>query len=120
MALQIYSYEHSLIVRTVKSTHDTFTVGTRNAIPVSLPFNSGSTIPTAFAAPVEDGIIFIEAARPARQSFPPLEDESTTCWVAVAEWIVVINPSAIPHLVWITLAMGAKQLVVHEALDMMC
>jgi hypothetical protein len=45
-------------------------VGTRKAIPVNFPFNSGITFPTAFAAPVEDGII-LQAARPPLQS---LED----------------------------------------------
>lgn len=31
--------------------------------------------------------------------------------------MVVISPSAIPNRSWITLASGAKQLVVHDALD---
>ena len=53
--------------RTVRSTTDTFGVGTRNAIPVSLPFSSGSTLPTALAAPVEDGMMFC-AARGRRAS----------------------------------------------------
>ena len=34
----------------------TFGVGTRMEVPSSLPFNSGKTKPTAFAAPVEVGI----------------------------------------------------------------
>ena len=40
------------------------TVGTLNAIPVNFPFNDGITFPTAFAAPVDDGIIFADAALP--------------------------------------------------------
>jgi hypothetical protein len=53
----------------VKSTTDTSSVGTRKDIPVSLPLSSGITRPTAFAAPVEEGIILPLAARPPRQSF---------------------------------------------------
>jgi hypothetical protein len=44
---------------TVKSTAETSVVGTR-AIPVNFPFNSGITFPTAFAAPVEDGIYYMK------------------------------------------------------------
>jgi hypothetical protein len=39
-------------------------VGTRIDIPVNFPSSSGITLPTAFAAPVEEGIIFTDAARP--------------------------------------------------------
>jgi len=46
-------------------------------MPVSFPLSSGITFPTAFAAPVVDGIMFIPAALPALQSFPPLEGLST-------------------------------------------
>ena len=42
---------------TVKSTTETSSVGTRKLIPVILPFNCGKTSPTAFAAPVDEGII---------------------------------------------------------------
>merc|ERR1719198_2334119 len=55
----------------VKSTTETSGVGTRNAIPVSLPFKDGITLPTAFAAPVADGMMFCDAQRPPRQSLPP-------------------------------------------------
>ena len=41
----------------VKSTKLTFGVGTRIEIPSILAFNSGKTIPTAFAAPDVVGII---------------------------------------------------------------
>src|SRR6056297_940208 len=47
----------------VRSTTDTFGVGTRIATPSSLPFNSGRTSPTALAAPVEVGIMLSPAAR---------------------------------------------------------
>jgi len=74
------------------------------------------TSPTALAAPVVDGIIFAPAALPALQSFPPFDAPSTVNYVAVTAWTVVINPSIILNLSWITFANGAKQLVVQEAL----
>ena len=71
------AYETPLFNLTVKSTTETLIVGTLKAIPVNFPLTSGITNPTAFAAPVEDGIILAEAALPALQSFPPLEEPST-------------------------------------------
>jgi len=59
----------------VKSTTETSKVGTLNDIPVNFPFNSGMTNPTAFAAPVEEGMM-LDADLPPLQSF--LDDESTT------------------------------------------
>mmetsp|Transcript_123183 Transcript_123183/g.330838 ORF Transcript_123183/g.330838 Transcript_123183/m.330838 type:complete len:227 (+) Transcript_123183:59-739(+) len=101
----------------VKSTTDTSGVGTRNAMPVSLPFSEGMTLPTAFAAPVEEGIMFSDAARPPRQSLPPRDGPSTVNWVAVMACTVVISPSTIPKLSWTTFASGARQLVVQDAFD---
>jgi len=74
------------------------------------------TNPTALAAPVEDGIIFWEDLPPL-QSF--LEAPSTTYWVAVEACTVVMSPSSIPKASLTTLASGAKQLVVQEALETM-
>jgi hypothetical protein len=51
-----------------RSTTDTFGVGTRIAKPSSLPFSSGSTSPTALAAPVLVGIMESAAARARRRS----------------------------------------------------
>ena len=62
---------------TVRSTAETSKVGTLNAIPVSFPLRLGITFPTAFAAPVELGMMFPEAALPALQSFPPFAAPST-------------------------------------------
>ena len=67
----ISSYDASLPNLQVKSTTDTSMVGTRKDIPVSLPLSAGITLPTALAAPVEDGIIFAPAA---------LSGKSTTCY----------------------------------------
>ena len=53
-------------VRSVRSTHETSAVGTRNDMPVSLPFVSGRQSPTAFAAPVDAGMMFMYALRPPR------------------------------------------------------
>ena len=61
----------------MRSTTETLVVGTLNAIPVSFPFNSGMTLPTALAAPVEDGITLHPAALPALQSCPPFDGPST-------------------------------------------
>ena len=51
------------LVITVRSTTLPVETGTRKEIPVSLPFSSGITKPTAFAAPVVLGMMFIAAAR---------------------------------------------------------
>merc|ERR1719254_301181 len=55
-----------------------------------------------------------EAARPARQS-APFMDESTTTWEAVAACTVVMRPCLMPNFSLITLTIGARPLVVHEA-----
>ena len=55
----------------MRSTTETSVVPTRKAMPVSLPLRAGMTTPTALAAPVEDGMMFVSAERPARQSLPP-------------------------------------------------
>ena len=84
-------------------------------MPVSFPDRAGITLPTALAAPVEEGMMFPEAARPPLQSF--LEVPSTVFWLPVMEWTVVIRPSLMPKASWRTLATGARQLVVQEALE---
>merc|ERR1739844_711272 len=117
IAATMSSYFAPFSKRHVKSTTDTSGVGTRKAMPVSLPFTAGSTLPTALAAPVDDGMMFCEAQRPPRQSFPPREGPSTVSCVAVMAWTVVIRPSTIPNLSWTTLVKGARQFVVHEAFD---
>ena len=100
---------------TVKSTTETSEVGTRIDIPVNLPFKSGRTFPTAFAAPVEEGIMFSRIPRPPLQSF--LEGPSTVLCVAVAACTVVIRPRLMPKESCNTFARGAKQLVVQDALE---
>src|SRR5437660_11198129 len=62
-ALLISSTLVARLAVNLKSTRETFGVGTRTATPSSLPFSSGSTRPTAFAAPVEVGIMESAAAR---------------------------------------------------------
>ena len=73
------------------------------------------TLPTALAAPVELGMMLNAAPRPPRQSF--WDGPSTVFWVAVVACTVVIRPSVMPHLSWRTFAMGARQLVVQDALE---
>src|SRR3954470_8740401 len=115
IALQTSSYDASLTSSTVRSTTDTSEVGTRKAIPVSLPFSSGITLPTALAAPVDDGMMFSRMPRPPRQSF--LDGPSTVFWVAVVACTVVIRPRLMPQLSFTTLAIGARQLVVQDAFE---
>ena len=90
------------------------TINQRQAY-VNFPFKEGITFPTALAAPVDDGIMLLLTLRPPRQSL--FEGPSTVFCVAVVAWTVVINPSTIPKLSWTILARGARQLVVHEALE---
>merc|ERR1719198_2709898 len=111
----IASYVVSLPSVAVRSTTETSGVGTRNAMPVSLPLSSGSTLPTALAAPVDAGMMFWPAPRPPRQSLP--EGPSTVFCVAVVAWTVVMRASTMPYFSWKTLESGPRQLVVHDALD---
>merc|ERR1719472_470343 len=114
---QMSAYEAGVPSLHVRSTTDTSGVGTRKAMPVSLPLRSGMTLPTALAAPVAEGMMFWPAPRPPRQSLP--EGPSTVFWVAVVACTVVMRPSTIPYSSWMILASGPRQLVVHEALERM-
>merc|ERR1719272_503716 len=96
---------------------DTSGVGTRKAMPVSFPFKAGRHLPTAFAAPVDDGMMFCDAQRPPRQSLPPREGPSTVSCVAVIACTVVMRPSTIPNFSCTTFVSGAKQFVVQDAFD---
>src|SRR4030095_3288172 len=102
---------------TVKSTTETSEVGTRNDIPVSFLLSSGITLPTALAAPVDDGMMFSRIPRPPRQSL--FDGPSTVFCVAVAAWTVVMRPRLMPHVSCSTLATGARPFVVHDAFEMM-
>merc|ERR1711871_1743023 len=108
------SYEAAFFSLQVRSTTETSMVGTRKAIPVSLPFIAGYALATALAAPVEDGMMLAAAARPARQSAPFMEP-STVSWEAVAAWTVVMRPCLMPNLSLIVLTIGARPLVVQDA-----
>jgi hypothetical protein len=68
------------------------------------------------AAPVDEGMMFSRMPRPPRQSL--LLGPSTVFCVAVVACTVVIRPRLMPHLSWTTLASGARQLVVQDALEM--
>src|SRR5512139_665508 len=117
IAAQISSYLAGLASSTVRSTTETSDVGTRKAIPVSFLLSSGITFPTAFAAPVDDGMMFSRMPRPPRQSL--LEGPSTVFCVAVAACTVVMRPRLMPQVSCSTLATGARQLVVQDAADTM-
>ncbi len=64
----ISSTEVSRAAWKVRSTTEPVATGARTAIPLSFPLSSGSTSPTAFAAPVEAGIRLSAAARARRRS----------------------------------------------------
>ena len=104
-----------LSTSTARSTTDTFGTGTRIAMPSSLPFSSGSTSPTALAAPVVVGIIDSAAARARRRS---LCGRSRSCWSLVYACTVVIQPFRMPYFSCSTFATGARQFVVHDAFEM--
>jgi hypothetical protein len=67
----------------VRSTTETFGVGTRIEEPSSLPLSSGSTSPTARAAPVVVGIMDIAAARARRGSSVDLVEDLLVVGVGV-------------------------------------
>merc|ERR1719453_1177639 len=75
---------------------------------------TGYAFATAFAAPVEEGMMFAAAARPARQSAPFMEPSTVNC-DAVAACTVVMRPCLMPNFSFTTLTIGARPLVVHEA-----
>merc|ERR1719171_2862942 len=77
---------------------------------------TGYALATALAAPVDDGTMFAEAARPARQSAPFMEPSTVSCEAVVA-CTVVMRPCLMPNFSLITLTNGARPLVVHEAQD---
>merc|ERR1719218_355873 len=79
---------------------------------------TGYALAMALAAPVDDGMMLAEAARPARQS--PFIEPSTVSCDAVAAWTVVMRPCLMPNFSLITFTRGARPLVVHDAHDTTC
>merc|ERR1719333_1051837 len=75
---------------------------------------TGYALATALAAPVEDGMMLAEAARPARQSLPFMDPSTVSC-EAVAACTVVIRPCLMPNFSLITFTSGARPFVVHDA-----
>merc|ERR1711988_738733 len=75
---------------------------------------TGYALATVLAAPVDDGMMLVAAARPARQSEPFIEPSTVSCDAVVA-WTVVIRPCLMPNLSWIVFTSGARPLVVHDA-----
>merc|ERR1719310_2083785 len=78
---------------------------------------TGYALATALAAPVDEGMMLAEAARPARQSAPFIEPSTVSC-EAVAAWTVVIRPCLMPNFSLIVFTIGARPLVVHDAHEM--
>jgi len=79
--------------RHTMSAIDTTGTGARIATPSNLPSYSGSALVVAFAAPVLAGIRLAAAARPRRRS---LLGRSTSAWLAVYAWVVVMVAFRMP------------------------
>merc|ERR1719454_98141 len=77
---------------------------------------TGYALATALAAPVDEGMMLAEAARPARQSAPFIEPSTVSC-EAVAAWTVVMRPCLMPNFSLMTFTMGASPFVVQDAHD---
>jgi hypothetical protein len=85
-------------------------------MPSIFPLSSGITSDVAFAAPVVVGMID-SARRAARRR--SLCGRSRIDWSLVYEWIVTIVPCRKPNASLITLTIGTRQFVVHDAFEMM-
>ncbi len=72
-------------------------------------------MPTALAAPVDEGMMLEKAARPPRQSLR--DGASTHGWDAVTACTVFMSPDTMPNSECRTLATGARQLVVQDAFE---
>ena len=82
---------------------------------MSFPDRAGITLPTALAAPVEEGMMFPEAARPPLQSF---FGGAVHRLLAAGDGVDGGHQAFLmPKASWRTLATGARQLVVQEALE---
>ncbi len=89
--------------------------GTRSDVPSRWPFMAASTSPVARAAPVPVGTMLVAAARARRMS---LCGRSSRFWSFVYACTVVMSPLTMSNSSSITLTMGTKQFVVHEAFEM--
>ena len=69
-------------------------VGTRKDIPVSLPLSEGMTLPTALAAPVDEGMMLVAEVRPPRQSSKTSISYTTGAPMEVAHCWRVRRPSS--------------------------
>merc|ERR1719218_571528 len=80
---------------------------------------TGYALATALAAPVDDGMMLVAAARPARQSAPFIEPSTVSCEAVVA-CTVVMRPCLMPNFSLSVLTIGARPLVVHDAHETTC
>src|SRR5512145_2707554 len=104
------------LTRLTMSAIDPTGTGARIATPSNLPPYSGSALVVAFAAPVLAGTRLAAAARPRRRS---LSGRSTSAWVAVYAWIVVMVAFWIPRRRPRISITGVMQFVVQLAHEMM-
>merc|ERR1719453_1633950 len=80
---------------------------------------TGYALATALAAPVDEGMMLAEAARPARRLARFIEPSTVSC-EAVAAWTVVMRPCLMPNFSLMTFTIGARPLVVHDAHETTC
>src|ERR1700738_1358736 len=106
----------SFLVCATRYTNETVGLGTRSENPSNVPSISGIVRYSAFAAPVDVGMMFVAALRARRRS---LCGASRVFWSLVYEWIVDMKPLTQPSESTIGFTAVAKQFVVHDAFEMM-
>ncbi len=99
----------------LKSTTDTFGVGTRIEVPSSLPASSGMTRPTAFAAPVVVGISVERRGAGAIEILVQRVEGRLVAGIGVDRRHVAALDAEAPCAAHA--ATGARQLVVQDAFE---
>ena len=102
----------------MRSTSETSIVGTRTARPSNLPLSSGNDLGERLGGAGGAGDHADRGRARAAQVALAVRACRGCAWSLVYEWTVVIRPRLTPKLSSMTLAMGARQLVVHEPFEM--
>ena len=102
----IFVMNHSIILEALLVAHT-------STLPYTLPYKSDQI--NSFTYNHIYSHIFTYNHIPPLQSF--LDEPSTTSWVEVIAWTVVIRASSISNASWMHLTMGARPLVVPVSVD---